>query len=89
LQSRSLRSQQENGDEETNRIMERKIVELRQPGFQGWVCSECGHVFIMPDCVLTGLKLDEIIRHYKIMRERAFAKHQCPSPSENQETVED
>ena len=69
--------------------MERQLVELRQPGFQGWVCSECGHVFVMLDCVLAGLTLDEIIRHYKIMREQAFAKHICLSPSENQGSVQD
>jgi hypothetical protein len=69
------------GDEETDFIMERKLVELRQPGFQGWVCSECGHLFVMLDCVLAGLTLDEIIRHNKVMREQAFAEHRCPSPS--------
>jgi hypothetical protein len=68
------------GDKEADRIMERKLVELRQPGFQGWVCSECGHVFVMRDCVLTGLTLNEITRHYKVMREQAFDKHRCPSP---------
>ena len=77
-----------NGDKEADCIMERKLVELRQLGFQGWVCSECGHVFIMLDCVLTGLTLDEIIRHFKVMRERAFDKHQCPSPS-NEGNVQD
>jgi hypothetical protein len=51
-------------DKETDCIMERRLVELRQPGFQGWACSECGHVFIMVDCVLTGLTLEEIIRHF-------------------------
>jgi hypothetical protein len=76
------------GYEETDCIMERQLVELRQPGFQGWVCSECGHVFIMLDCVLTGLTLDEIIRHFKVMREQAFDKHQCPSPS-NEGNVQD
>jgi len=66
------------GDEEADCIMERRLVELLQPGFQGWVCSECGHVFVMLDCVLTGLTLNEIIHHSKIMREQAFAEHRCP-----------
>ncbi len=64
--------------------MERRLVELRQPGFEGWVCSECGHVFItMLDCVPTGLTLDEIIGHFKVLREQAFAKHRCPSSWES------
>jgi hypothetical protein len=58
--------------------MERKLVELRQPGFQGWVCNQCGRVFVNHDCVLSGLTLDEIIRHFKVMREQEFAKHACP-----------
>jgi len=69
--------------------MERKLIEIRQPSFQGWVCSLCGHEFVTLDCVLAGLTLDEIIRHYKIMREQAFAKHICLSPSENQGSVQD
>jgi len=69
--------------------MERKLIEIRQDHFQGWVRSQCGHVFVTLDCVLAGLTLDEIIRHYKIMREQAFAKHICLSPSENQGSVQD
>jgi len=78
-----------NGDKEADRIMERKLVELRQPGFQGWVCSECGDVFVMPDCALTGLTLDEITRHYKVMRQQAFDKHRCASLSEKKRSVQD
>jgi hypothetical protein len=67
------------GDEERDCIMERKLVELRPAGFQGWVCSECGHVFILLGCVPTGLMLDEIIRRFKVMREQGFAKHVWPT----------
>jgi len=69
--------------------MERRLVELRKPGFQGWVCSECGHVFVSQDCVLSGLTLDEIIRHFKVLREQAFAKHCCTSLSQNKESIQD
>lgn len=69
--------------------MERKLIEICQPSFQGWVCGQCGHVFVTLDCVIAGLTLGETIRDYKIMREQAFAKHMCLSLSENQGSVQD
>jgi hypothetical protein len=47
-----------------------------------WVCSLCGRQFYNAGCVLTGLTLDEIIKHVKTFRERAFAEHICAVPSE-------
>jgi hypothetical protein len=61
--------------------MERKLIMIRHE----WTCSQCGFKFHIPDCVLTGLTLDEIMRHVNKMRERAFAKHVCFSPSEKLE----
>jgi hypothetical protein len=61
-------------------IMERELIEIRHE----WVCSECGCQFYNPGCVLTGLTLNEIMHHVKKMREQAFAKHECPNPSEKQ-----
>jgi len=59
-------------------IMARELIEIRQE----WVCSLCGFHFYNPGCVLDGLTLNEIIQHVKRMREQAFARHVCFSPSE-------
>jgi hypothetical protein len=47
-----------------------------------WVCSVCGREFYNAGCVLTGLTLDEIIKHSKEFREKAFSEHICASPSD-------
>ena len=49
-----------------------------------WVCSQCGREFYNPGCILTGLTVDEIIRHVKTFREQAFAEHLCASHSEKE-----
>ena len=54
-------------------IMERELIEIRHE----WTCSQCGCEFYNPGCVLTGLTLNEIMRHLKKMREQAFEKHVC------------
>ena len=58
--------------------MERELIEIHQE----WVCSQCGCEFYNPGCILTGLTLNEIMEHVKKMREQAFTKHVCFSPSE-------
>src|SRR6267378_4425524 len=45
--------------------------QLRQT--REWVCSVCGGEFYNAGCVLTGLTLDEIIKHSKEFREKAFS----------------
>ena len=59
-------------------IMARQLIEVRHE----WICSQCGCEFYNPGCVLTGLTLNEIIHHVKMMREQAFANHVCSHPSE-------
>jgi hypothetical protein len=59
-------------------IMARELIEVHHE----WVCSVCGHEFYNPGCVLTGLTLNEIMKHVKKMREQAFANHKCFSHSE-------
>jgi hypothetical protein len=54
-------------------IIARELIEIRHE----WVCSQCGYLFFDPDCILTGLTLNEIILHMKKMREQAFDKHVC------------
>ena len=58
--------------------MERKLIEIRQDHFQGWVCSECGCAFLNPACALDGMTLDQILQHFKTVREQAFSEHRCP-----------
>ena len=58
-------------------IIVRELVEIRNQ----WVCSECESQFYNPGCILTGLKLNEIIQHLKKMREKAFTDHVCLSHS--------
>jgi len=62
-------------------IMERELIETNHE----WVCSQCGCPFYNPGCALTGLTLNEIILHVKKMREKAFAKHVCLTPSKQQQ----
>jgi hypothetical protein len=62
-------------------ITKRDLIEIRHE----WTCSRCGREFYNPGCILDGLTLNEIIRHVKEMRERAFAKHVCFSTSEELE----
>jgi hypothetical protein len=62
-------------------IMKRDLVEIRHE----WTCSLCGRQFYDPGCVLEGLTLNGIILQLKKMREQAFAKHVCFSPSEKLE----
>ncbi len=59
----------------------RELIEIRQE----WLCSECGCKIYNLDCVLTGLQVHEIMRLVKMMREQAFIKHVCFSPSEKLE----
>jgi hypothetical protein len=54
--------------------IKRELIEIGQE----WVCSLCGRQFYNPGCDLTGLTLDEIIKHVKKFREQAFAEHVCP-----------
>jgi hypothetical protein len=56
----------------------RELIEIRQE----WVCSECGRKIYNQDCVLTGLRVNEIMQLVKMMREQAFINHVCFSSSE-------
>jgi len=56
----------------------RELIKNRQE----WVCSECGCKIYNLDCILTGLRVDEIMRLVNMMREQAFTNHVCFSLSE-------
>jgi hypothetical protein len=56
--------------------MQRKLVWIEEPRFQGWGCSECIWVF-NPSGAPIGESLDEMKGNYTQKRNQAFASHIC------------
>jgi hypothetical protein len=61
----------------------RKLIETNDEQYRGWLCSHCGQQFVNSSSDLNGLTLDQIVQHYKTMREQAFADHDCQSALQN------
>lgn len=60
--------------------MSRKLVWIEQPGFGGFVCSECGWRF-ESFIALTGASFNEITHNFELQRDKEFTSHVCADHS--------
>jgi len=56
--------------------MNRKLVWIDQPRFQGFGCSECVWVF-NPSGAPAGNSFAEMMRNFELQRDKEFAVHVC------------
>jgi hypothetical protein len=71
--------------EGTMEARRRRLVEVENQNFKGWVCNECAWVF-RPSGPLGGESIDEMKAHYIQQRDKEFASHVCekyPKPTKN------
>jgi hypothetical protein len=60
----------------TEAAMSRKLIWIEQERFRGFGCSECGWRF-RPSSAPTGKSFDEMMRTFKLQRDREFTSHVC------------
>jgi hypothetical protein len=56
--------------------MDRKLVWVERPQFEGWVCSACAWVF-NPRGPLVSESFDDMKMHYEQQRNKEFESHVC------------
>lgn len=64
------------GDPAKRAAMNRKLVWIEQPRFQGFGCSECGWRF-EPSGPPAGASFAEMMRNFELQRDKEFAPHAC------------
>jgi hypothetical protein len=57
----------------------RQLIQANNESYHGWVCSHCGQQFLSSGWDIFGLTREQALKHFTIMRERAFATHECVS----------
>jgi hypothetical protein len=61
---------------EAERRMPRRLVWIEEIRFRGFGCSECAWVY-NPSASLTGDSFEEVMRNFKLQRDREFSSHVC------------